>query len=394
MLNTVRIYKQLTPPLQQRLTQLALLQQRAALLARMPAMTLTKGKPVRWAATPAPLLLRQVQLLAANDDHPKLSALILRNWFQHKMELHHQVWRSLCNHNYPVPQPAVLPELAPSLLRVNAGDRGPGPQHLFYYPDGLPLPDSTATPEEVTLMAELLGWCVHRPSEAEVNDSTEPGRLLKAAYGSQRVFVDQLAKLRATVPAASPAGQLLAQGVVPLVLDAASQQALRWDTIYGMLLDVRDHLYSLAEMPTEGVPVTEAGFMEGLDKAEERVSGWLFQVNIQTWMLNALALVLRTRHRQQPDFAPLQEVHARARDLTTRVAGCDKEGGEKIDELMLETQPLLALLDFIHVPSRLQALDPQAPELLELHNGLPPAVVNALLLHKLTVADPETAQPE
>jgi len=171
MLNSPLIYRHLSPLLQQRVVQLALLQQRAAVLARLPAITLTKGKPVRWAATPAPLLLRQVMMLASLDESAKLSALLLRNWFQHKRELRNRVRQALYDRHYPVPALGVLPVPAETVLRLLPADRGPGPDGPFFVPGGEPPVMADASPEEVTLMAELSGWCVRRPEPEELDIS-------------------------------------------------------------------------------------------------------------------------------------------------------------------------------------------------------------------------------
>ena len=255
MLDTSRIYAQLSAPLQQRLAQLALLQQRAAVLARLPALTLAKGKPVRWAATPAPMLLKQVMVLAALDGAPRLSALLLHNWFQHKMELCYQVRRALISNNYLVPPVGVLPRPSATVMRLDPRDVGPGDTGRFFYPSLQPLGEMDATPEEVTLMAGLLGWCVRRPGLNELDDNDERVRFLKLTYRSLEYFEDMLADVLASLPAAAPAAQAAARGELPAEVDEAFEKTLNWAERYRLFLPLRDSMcVALEPAPAPGCP--------------------------------------------------------------------------------------------------------------------------------------------
>ena len=383
MRNSSLVYRQLTPGLQQRLAQLALLQQRATVLARLPAVTLSKGKPVRWAGVPAPLLLRQVMVLAALDGEHRLSALLLRNWFQHKVELCGLVRRALQSQNYLVPPLGVLPQPAAAVRRLSPRDLGPAPANDLFYPAGAPLPGTAASPEEGTLMAELLGWCARRPGPDELAADNR-GNYLRTAYQALGYFEDLLADLLDTAPA-SPAGQLAARGELPAIVDAATETALNWTERYELYRALRDALHKLTGQPEPGLdaPIyrTELeGLVERVE-AIDRSEG--FREDTQHWMLDALAQVERVRHKQQPDFTPLAAVHAQARALAERAAAGDDLGALIMEHVM----PLMALLDWIRVPGRLDQLDPQSEELRQLEAAVPPAVFNALLLHKLTVAE-------
>lgn len=390
MLDTCRIYGQLSPLLQQRLAQLALLQQRAAVLARLPALTLAKGKPVRWATTPAPLLLKQVMVLAALDGAPRLSALLLHNWFQHKMELCYQVRKTLINNNYLVPPVGVMPRPSATVMRLDPRDVGPGDTGRFFCPNHHPLGEVEATPEEVTLMAELLGWCVRRPGLNELDDRDESITFLKLTYQSLGYFEDMLADALATLPATAPAAQAAARGELPAEVGAAFEQALNWTERYRLFLPLRDSMCAVLEpAPDPDSPVCRADLAAAVIRAESLTRIWLARAGARRWMLDALAEVGRVRHSQVPDFSSLAAVHAMASTLTTRVEAADdttEEDRLALPALMEEIRPLLALLDWIHAPGQLDKLAADDPDMLNFEAAFPAGVLNALLLRKLEIA--------
>jgi hypothetical protein len=387
------IYSQLSAGLQQRLAQLALLQQRAAVLARLPALTLTKGKPVRWAATPAPLLLRQVMLLATLDDQPRLSALLLRNWFQHKRELYYHVRRALFRRSYRLPAPSVLPVPATTVMRLAPKDVGPGGR--FFCPDGQPVPDTDASAEECTLMAELLGWCVRRPGPTELDCTNERVDCLRMGYEAHRMFEEMLTSVLTALPPTAEAAQLARQGMFPLTLDAETGRDLNWPEYRPTLAAVLASLYRVAHRPA---PALEHVFSkqeldEVLDQLEDFARASLFMADTRAWLLESLGQVQRVRHRQQPDFAALAPVHAWARELAARIM--PDTGGDALQAVWQEARPLLALLDAIEDPDHFGALAPldeQAADMQALEAAVPPACFTALLLRKLLL--PEASATE
>lgn len=396
MLDTVRIYKQLTPALQQRLTQLALLQQRTALLARMPAMTLTKGKPVRWAATPAPLLLHQVKVLAADADYPKLSALILRNWFQHKMELYYQVRRSLMwAYLLPISNHEVLPEPANAVLRLPEKYREPATAPRFYTLDAKILPECTASPEEVTLMAELLGWSVGRPALHEVPADGEHLDWVRMAYQTLEHMHILLDDVLTRVPATEPAALLVAQGEIPTSLDPATEQGLNWGELYPAFRRLYNNIFKATTQPAPSpdAPMRLADLEAAVDRIETITSSGVIRLNAKAWLVESLGELLEVCHIHQPDFAPVAALHTQARELRARVEAEDPQRTNNLAALMRETSPLLALIEFINSPSRLDQTDKYSKRLQELEAVVAPALFNALLLRKLKQLAPAPNEP-
>jgi len=190
---------------------------------------------------------------------------------------------------------------------------------------------------------------------------------------------------------ASAAATLARQGILPDVLDdPAAAQALGWEEYYPKLLDVTDSIFKLAslEAPAAGELTTRAGLDEALSKLEAKAHMSLFMEDAHDNLLASLELVSSIRHRQQPDFKPLAEVHQRAQELAAQVT--PDLSGKQMSALWRQAQPLLGVLDWINGPERFEQPAPDslhAQTVQEVEAALPSAVFNALLLRKLIIAD-------
>ena len=384
------IYRQLSPGLQQRVAHLALLQQRAAVLARLPTVVIAKGKPTRWAATPAPVLLQQVQILAKGA-YPRLNELLLSNWFLHKADLRQAVRQALCQHGYFVLSTGLLPRPCAHAVPLRPEDVQPsGPNGpLTFRPEGQPVPELAGfAPEEVLLMADLMGWCAYRPTRAELPATPAFFDSLGVLYDAL-TRVTQMLDFARALPPDAPAAQAAARHELLPEAGEAAEKALNWAATYQALLPLLISLYEMVELPptatADVIAVTEVE--AAATKCEQLARYFLYRHEGGGWLAEVLSDALRIGHVSQPDFAPLRDVHALALALHERLAPALVDGADPglFEDLTTEIEPLFSLLRWITNPARLADLPEGDPHLAALEAAVPPAVVTALLMQKLVV---------
>lgn len=390
MRDYIRIYQQLTSGLQQRVAQLALLQQRAAVLARLPTIVIAKGKPTRWAATPPPVLLQQVQILAKGSC-PRLNELLLSNWFLHKADLRQAVRLALCQHGYFVPNAGLLPRPNPHAVPLRPDDVHPsGPSGpLTFWPEGQPVPELAGfAPEEVLLMADLMGWCAYRPTRAELPATPVFFDSLGILYDAL-TRVTQMLDFARTLPPDAPAAQAAARYELLPEAGEAAEKALNWTVTYQALLPLLISLYEMVELPPTATAdvIAVAEVEAAATRCEQLARYFLYRHEGSEWLAEVLTDTLRIGHVSQPDFAPLRDVHALALALHERLAPALVDGVDPglFEDLTTEIEPLFSLLRWITNPAHLADLPEGAPQLAALEATVPPAVVTALLMQKLVV---------
>ena len=409
MLDTPRIFGGLSPGLQQRLAQFALLQQRTAVLACLPRLTLTRGRPVRWAATPMPVLVSQVVLLAGRHSvSPHLSELLLHNWFLHKGELHYLVRNSLRARGYHVPPSGVLPRFSEWAMRLDPDDRRPVPGGKpVFCPDGEALPDTAgSSAEEATLMAGLLGWPARRPAPEELPPFGPWRECLSTAYQALSRVRELVQDARPLLRPGTAAAAALARGELPAEMDPITEKKLNWRACYEAFLGLWGALYKVAGQPAPdpASPLRTADLVAVVDTIETHGrAAWKIQQTGE-WLAQVLADLQGIYHRTQPDFAPLVAFRAQVRTLAEGLPAvlAAPENGALAD-CLTEAMPLMGLHDLIIRPTALdevpdpEAIDPAADERLQaIGAGLAPALRTALLLGKLALGPsvPLPAAPE
>ncbi len=377
------LFPMLSSSLQTRLAQHGLGTNRAAVLAALPPPAATKGRPTPWATYPAPELLRAVLHFAGQPATARVGRMLLRGWYQKKTELRARVYHALCQQGYPLPPLAALPLPCPWQVRLANDDVAHCPPHHYFAPRGQLLTDTAGgPPEEVTLMAHLLGWSVRPVAVGETPPDADDLKLVAAAYNTLQHLDLALARYAGPAPPPLPPGA-----------DTGQLQAVV-ASLYPSVREMTSNPPALVEPPTRDA------LADVVAQLEQESSGRYVTGQRRTAAVGRLARVLRLRHRQHPDFGPLAGLHGQAQALLTAFAtrwptdpdepDCTDRlltlGDDGATALLAQAQPYHLLLHLAEHPDELALVDEQSADYQALEAAVAPALLNALLLGKLTLA--------
>ena len=386
------IFPLLLPNLQTKIAQYALLTHRAAVLAAMPVVPAGKGRPTHWPTQPAPVLLQSVVHYAGQPRAAKLGRVLLRAWFQKKTELREAVYSALDEAGYPLP--TLTPDLAPSPwhARLVPEDTRREGEMTFFYPAGQPVPDAAdASPEEITLMAHLLGWSVLVPVVGETPPEAPTLHVVAEAHHLLLVFREVLHRLSERMPPAL--AEVVARGELPD--EVAPYWHDDWATMRNVLSGMRTVLQEALHEPETSAEalLTLDEFHALVQRLETVGTNEYLAVRQREAALVLLTRVERLRHRHQPDFAPLAAL--RERTAATRAAfeaewpldeaarAATPLTTERVHELLALADVYRPLLRLANRPAELAHIDETSEDYQRLEAAVPSGVLNALLLRKL-----------
>jgi len=395
------IFPLLQPSLQTKIAQYALLAHRAAVLAALPGVPASKGRPTYWATQPPPRLLQAVVRYAGQPDTAKVAKVLLRAWFQKKTGLRAAVHRALEAAGYPVP--TLTADLEPSPWHARLAPEDVMQQRTLdvFSPKGQPVPEAAeAGLEEVTLMAHLLGWSVLTAVVGEIPPGVPALNTAANGYRQLLELKTEFHRLAEQMP--PDLAERVRQGELP------DEMAVYWEDGEADWLRVRQALINMRtvyqrsleepEMP-ETAPLTYTELDRLMACMETTGVGEYLTMRRREAALKLLLRVDGLRHRQQPDFAPLAAL--RERTAATRAAFAaewhefplDKEElaafgltKDRIRELLAQAEVYQLLLHLTDHPEQLAYLDETSEAFRALEAAVPSGVLNALLLRKLEVA--------